>query len=93
MSYIANIKMGRYSYFYKDEELLFTVYIKPVFLYFVRDCILYNDAGNEIFSFRENNFAFGFRTKILKQSLHHFISIKRKNLNSYYLNFNDREIY
>ena len=92
MNYRANFKLGRYSYYYKDEELLFTVDIRLRFYVFIIDCSLYQN-GEEILSFREKNFLIGIKLKLTKQSLPHFIEIKRKNIDSYYLKVANKIIY
>ena len=92
MDYKANFKLGRYSYYFRNEELLFTVDIKLKFYVFVIDCYIYQN-GREIISFREDNFLVGIRLKLINQSLPHFIELERKNIDSYYLKVANRVIY
>jgi len=93
--YWALIKRGKYSYYYEGDELIFTFKLKsnPLSLGFSVDCFIYDTNNNEILNFVQNNFIIGMKLKLLKQSLPHTISIKRKNIDSYSIKVMEKEIY
>lgn len=92
-NYWAKIERGEYSYYYKGNELLFFMKINYTILGFITKCTLYDSDNNEILSFKQNNFLIGITLKLLKQSLPCYISIKRKNIDTYYMNVLEKEIY
>ncbi|KMQ69073.1 hypothetical protein [Chryseobacterium koreense] len=93
--YRAIIKRGKYSYYYKGDELVFTLKLKSKSLSFgfSVECFIYDINDNEILAFMQNNFIIGIKLKLLTQSLPHIISIERKNIDSYNMKVMGKEIY
>ena len=91
--YLAKIERGKYSYYYKDNNLLFIMKINYTILGFVTKCTFYDNEKNEILSFKKNNFLIGMTLKLLHQSLPQPIFIERKNIDTYYLTVKGKKIY
>lgn len=92
-NYWTRIERGEYSYYYKGNTLLFKLKINVKLLGFLIDCSFYDVNDNEVLTIRMTNFLIGMNLKVLKQSLSNTIILKRKNLNLYYINVLNKEIY